>query len=95
MLVAQRVADGYQELPDAELLRIAEFSDCVTVAVDFQDGDVGIGIAAGNRGVKLGPVEERDTDFARPGNYVGVGKDEPVAREYKPEPVPAGAFRPF
>ena len=87
-LKAVRIADRYDELADAELLRIAERGGDEAGFggadfVDADDGEVAGGVVADGAGREAASVGEGDLDAAGVVNDVAVGEDEAVGGKDK------------
>ena len=62
---AERVADRDDQLADAQPARIAELGKGRRLAVEAQDGEVGVGIVADQIRREAAPVGEGRLDLAR------------------------------
>ncbi len=83
MLVAIRVADGYDELADLQIAGIAEFGYRVAVGIYLENGQVCIGVFADKGGFNLVFVKQAYHYFLGAIYHVAVGEDEAIRREYK------------
>ena len=88
---AHRAADRDDQLPHAQLVRVAELGGCQVARVGPDHGEVGERIRADHLGAQLAAVGERGAqpvaavDDVRGGEHVAVGGDRDAA---------AGALRP-
>jgi len=74
-------ADGDGEFADASFGRIGEFCDGERFGVNFENGDIGFGIDASDRGGKNTAVLEADLDFFCFFNDMAVGEDKAVGTD--------------
>ena len=78
---AEGIADGESEIADFYLGRIAERNGGEMVGVDFQHGDVGLGIAADDVGGEFTLVAQGNFDVGGAIDHVIVGEDVAVGAD--------------
>ena len=80
-LEAERVADGDDELPDAQARESPSRAGDEVGRVDAHDREVGVRIVADELCREVAPVGQRDAERVGAVDDVAVGQDEAVARE--------------
>ena len=78
---AKGIADGEREIADLYLGGIAQRNRGQVIRVNFQDGDVRLGISANDLGGEFALVTQRDFDVRRSVNHVIVGENVAVGAD--------------
>ncbi len=81
---AERIADRDDQLADPQAPRIAEPGEGPGLAVEPQNGEVGIGVVADAVGGEGAPVGQGRLDLARAAHHVAVGQQISVGGEDDP-----------
>ena len=74
-------ADGDGKLADADFIGVGENCDWQVGCLDFEHGDVGLGIEAADSGIETAAILEADFDFFGILDDVAVCEDEAVASD--------------
>ena len=76
MVEAERITDSHYPLADFYFVGVAQRRHRqVVLGIDFQQRDVGLGVASGHRGLVLIAVHRGDDDLAAVFDHVIVGQD--------------------
>ena len=89
---AERIADGDDQLPDADGAGVAELGMGEIVGMEAKDGQIAVGIVAHQVGRERPSVGESRLDRGRAMHDMAVGEHEAVGRE---DHARAGAERYF
>jgi cardiolipin synthase A/B len=93
LVEAERVTDRHHRLAHLESIRIAQRHRGEPTAVDLEQGNVGLGIAADETGVPLAQLGKADRDLVGLANHVVVGDDIAIGGDHEPG-AEAAAFPP-